>query len=178
MLIVGEFSERKGHETLLKAIQEPGMDDFEVWVVGGRPWGKEYFDVQKYVQKHNLQDKVVIWGRVSEELLKLLYKNCDIFCLPSRTTKKGVKEGIPVALMEAMYFAKPIISTYHTGIPELVPEILIPENDYKALAQALIKLKSPELRKELGLKNKKIVEEKYNKRNVEKIAQILRENIK
>ncbi|MEE9214405.1 MAG: glycosyltransferase family 4 protein [Thermodesulfobacteriota bacterium] len=177
ILIVGEWSERKGHETLLRAIQEPGTEDFKVWVVGGGAWGSDYFNVEKYVSEQNLQKKVVIWGKVSEDLLKLLYNNCDIFCLPSKTTKKGVKEGIPVALMEAMFFAKPVISTYHTGIPELVPEILIHENDHEALARALIKLRSPELRRELGARNKKIIEENYSKRNVRKIAQILQENI-
>lgn len=178
VLIVGEFSERKGHETLLKAIQEPDTDVFKVWVVGGGTWSGEYFNLEEYVKQNNLQDKVVLWGKVSEELLRLLYQNCDIFCLPSRTTKKGIKEGIPVSLMEAMFFAKPVISTYHTGIPELVPEILIHENDYKALAQALIRLKSAELRKELGIKNKKIIEESYSKKNVRKIAQMLRESFK
>ncbi len=178
VLIVGEFSERKGHETLLRAIQEPATEEFRIWVVGGGAWGSKYFNVEKYIKEHNLQDRVVVWGKVSEEILKLLYKNCDIFCLPSRTTENGIKEGIPVALMEAMFFAKPVISTYHTGIPELVPEILINENDYKALAQALIKLRAPELRKELGLRNKKIVEKNYNKNNFGKIAQILKEHIK
>ncbi len=178
VLIVGEWSERKGHATLFKAIQEPGMDDFRVWIVGGGSWSSEYFDVGKYVREHNLQSRAVIWGKVSEELLKLLYENCDIFCLPSRTTKKGVKEGIPVALMEAMFYAKPVISTYHTGIPELVPEILIQENDHRALAEALVKLRSPELQKESGLRNKAVVEEHYNRRNVGKIAQILTENIR
>jgi glycosyltransferase involved in cell wall biosynthesis len=177
VLIVGEWSERKGHETLLKAVQEPGMEDFKVWIVGGGAWGTEYFDVEEYVQEHNLGDRVVIWGKVSEELLKLLYENCDIFCLPSRTTRKGVQEGIPVALMEAMFFSKPVISTYHTGIPELVSEILIHENDYKALSKALIKLRSAELREKLGSTNKQIIEKKYNIRNVKKIAKILKEGI-
>jgi len=177
ILIVGEWSERKGHETLLKAVQEPGMEDFKVWIVGGGTWGTEYFDVEKYVKERNIEDRVVIWGKVSEDLLKLLYENCDIFCLPSRTTKKGVQEGIPVALMEAMLFGKPVISTYHTGIPELVPEILILENDHKALAEALVQLKSPELREKLGVANREIIKKNYSVRNVEGIARIIEEGI-
>ena len=175
VMIVGEYAERKGHETLLKAIQQQGLDDYKVWVVGGGNWGDEYFDVTRYVEENNLNDRVVIWGKVSEELLKLLYENCDIFCLPSQTSRKGVTEGLPVSLMEAMFFGKPVISTYHTGIPELVPEILIEEGDCKALAQALIRLRSSELRQKLGAKNKEIVEQRYSKKNVQRIAQILRE---
>jgi len=176
VLIVGEYAERKGHETLLKAIQQPGLDGYKVWVVGGGNWGDEYFDVPKYVEEHNLQDRVTIWGRVSEELLRLLYQNCDVFCLPSRTSRKGVTEGLPVALMEAMFFGKPVISTYHTGIPELVPQILVEEGDHEALAAALVRLQAAELRQKLGEANRRIVEEEYSKRNVREIGEILKHN--
>ena len=173
VLIVGVWAERKGHETLLRAIQEPGMEWYKVWVAGGGNWGDEGFDVASYVKKHHLEERVVIWGRVSEELLKLLYESCDIFCLPSKTSTSGVKEGLPVALMEAMFFGKPVISTYHTGIPELVPDILIEEDDHLALAEGLRRLGSGDLRRSMGERNRKIVQEKFSKANVHQIAEIL-----
>jgi len=176
VMIVGQWVERKGHETLLKAIQQPGLDDFKIWIVGGGKWGESYFDVEKYVSEYNLHDKVVIWGKISEELLQLLYKNCDIFCLPSRTTADGSKEGLPVALMEAMYFEKPVISTYHTGIPELVTEILVRENDYKSIAENLLKLKDPEIRRKLGRNNKSKIAKDYSAENVKQISSILNLN--
>ncbi|MFQ9950627.1 MAG: glycosyltransferase [Escherichia coli] len=50
-------------------------------------------------------------------------------------------EGIPVALMEAMAVGIPVVSTLHSGIPELVEADksgwLVPENDARALAQRL-----------------------------------------
>lgn len=51
-------------------------------------------------------------------------------------------EGIPVALMEAMAVGIPVVSTVHSGIPELVDAgksgWLVPENDARALAQQLV----------------------------------------
>lgn len=173
ILIVGVWAERKGHETLLRAIQEPGLEGYKVWVAGGGNWGDEGFDVAGYVKEHQLEEKVVIWGKVSEEHLKLLYESCDIFCLPSKTSTSGVKEGLPVSLMEGMFFGKPVISTYHTGIPELVPEILIEENDHQALAEGLRRLGSAELRRSMGERNREIVMEQYSKANVRQIAEIL-----
>lgn len=173
VLIVGVWAERKGHETLLRAIREPGLEGYKVWVAGGGNWGDEGFDVAGYVKENHLEDQVVIWGKVSEEHLKLLYQSCDIFCLPSKTSASGVKEGLPVALMEGMFFGKPVVSTYHTGIPELVPEILIEENDHLALAEGLRRLGSAELRHEMGERNRRIVMEQYSKANVRRIAEIL-----
>ena len=50
-------------------------------------------------------------------------------------------EGIPVALMEAMAVGIPVVSTLHSGIPELVEADksgwLVAENDAQALADQL-----------------------------------------
>ena len=173
VMIVGEFAGRKGHETLFRALMEPEMDDFAVWVVGGGNWGDDVFDAHGFVAENGLKDRVVFWGRVSEELLTLLYESCDIFCLPSKTSAAGVKEGLPVSLMEGMFFGKPVVSTYHTGIPELVPEILVEENDHQALAEGLRRLRSAELRAAMGQRNRQIVLEQYSKNNVRQIADIL-----
>ena len=51
-------------------------------------------------------------------------------------------EGIPVALMEAMAVGIPVVSTLHSGIPELIDNHasgwLVAENDAAALAARLI----------------------------------------
>jgi glycosyltransferase involved in cell wall biosynthesis len=173
VMIVGEFAGRKGHETLFRALMEPEMDDFVVWVVGGGNWGDDPFDAHGFVEQNGLGDRVVFWGRVPEALLTLLYESCHIFCLPSKTSASGVTEGLPVSLMEGMFFGKPVVSTYHTGIPELVPEILVEENDHRALAEGLRRLRSPELRAVMGERNRQIVLEEYSKNNVRQLADIL-----
>ena len=43
-----------------------------------------------------------------------------VFLLPSVTAANGDVEGVPVALMEAMAAGLMAVSTYHSGIPELV----------------------------------------------------------
>lgn len=53
-------------------------------------------------------------------------------------------EGIPVALMEAMAVGIPVVSTVHSGIPELIEPghsgWLVPENNALALADRLAAL--------------------------------------
>ena len=42
--------------------------------------------------------------------------------LPSVTDDRGLMEGIPIALMEAMAMKIPVVSTFHSGIPELIED--------------------------------------------------------
>ena len=43
-----------------------------------------------------------------------MLRTADVFCLPS------FAEGLPVSIMEAMAVGVPVVTTYISGIPELV----------------------------------------------------------
>jgi len=175
ILIVSAFEKRKGHDILFKAIKRLNRDDIKVWVVGG---GERIPDTDRsypeaLAKELQIEDRVVFFGKVSDDVLRTLYNLCDIFVLPSKTSDRGQKEGIPVSLMEAMSFGKPVISTRHAGIPELVEEILVEENNVEELAKAIELLAdNPELRRKLGERNRKIIEEKYSKKNVTKLKEV------
>lgn len=177
VLIVGQFSQRKGHETLLRAIQMVQRNDIRVWVVGEGTWGSvgDDVDVRRLACDLGVADRVTFFGSVSEAVLRTLYQTCDIFCLPSR--KYVVNEGLPVSLMEAMASAKPVISTRHAGIPELVPDVLVEENDVAGLAEALAYLADhPEIRLEMGLRNRQIVMQDYSIANAAYMGKLFASN--
>src|SRR5205823_11766729 len=66
--------------------------------------------------------------------------------LPSLTTDSADIEDVPVAISEAMAAGLPVISTYHSGIPEIVEDgvngLLVPERAVHALADAMCRLAS------------------------------------
>ncbi len=158
VLIAAGFTEKKGHDILFKAIKKLNRDDIIVWVAGG---GK--LDVPKMAKEIGVDDKVMFLGSLGKDLLQIVYESCDIFVHPSRTTAQGDREGIPVAIMEAMAHRKPVISTRHAGIPELLPEILVDENDVDGLAKAIAFLAdNPEVRKEMGERNYQIIKRDFS----------------
>ncbi len=164
ILMVGGFSERKGHEVLFRAIRSLGADaaNLEVWVVGY----PDSVDVEQLARDFQVTDKVVVFGTVSDQGLNYFYQHCDIFCLPSKTDRRGISEGLPVSLIEAMAYGKPVISTRLAGIPELVEQILVEEGDVEGLARAIRCLvDDPALRHSLGDRNKVIVSDRYSKQN-------------
>ena len=174
ILIVGYYNERKGHETLLRAIKFLSDPGIVVWIAGKDMHRGDYFDVKKFVAQNDLSKNVRILNDVSDEVLHILLDSCDIFSLPCKTPKSGIVEGLPVALMEAMSYSKPVLSTKHTGIPELVQDSLVEENDYKSLAKEILKYKDNiELRKKIGKKNRTIIENDFSNNNIKMIEKIL-----
>ena len=77
------------------------------------------------------------------------YRAADVFCLPS------LQEGFGIAFLEAMASGLPIVACRSTAVPEVVPDgeagLLVPPDDPKALARALIRLlRDPLLRRRMG----------------------------
>jgi glycosyltransferase involved in cell wall biosynthesis len=68
----------------------------------------------RMVKSNRLESKIIIHGWVSGSTKMDLFQKADIFILPS------FAEGLPMSILEAMSFGKPIIATDVGGIPSLV----------------------------------------------------------
>lgn len=146
-LTVSRLHEKKGLDVALKAceiLRSKGID-FKYTIVG---YGELYEQLYRYILSAQLQDQVEIMGFQPQEKIQHLLRKADIFLLPSKKAANGDMEGIPVALMEAMAVGIPVISTTHSGIPELIQNRisgwLVPENDPVALAEVIMKLNGNE----------------------------------
>ncbi|GAB3856740.1 hypothetical protein GCM10029963_53620 [Micromonospora andamanensis] len=78
-----------------------------------------------------------------------------ILAAPSRTASDGDTEGLPTTILEAFSLGVPVVSTYHSGIPEAVSHesngLLCAEGDRPALAANLRRLLTDaSLRDQLG----------------------------
>ena len=87
-------------------------------------------------------------------------KECSVFVLLS------YKEGTPRVVLEAMAMGRPIITTDAPGCRETVKNgvngFLVPKFDDLEAANAMTKLLSAELRKEMGKESRKFCESKFN----------------
>jgi len=178
LLNIGRFDEVKGHEYLVDAcgrLRERGID-FTCDIVGGGPRREM---VQARIDAANLGDRVRILGPQPRPEVQRLIREADVFVLPSVMAKNGEREGIPVALMEAMVAGLPVVSSVLSGIPELVETevsgLLVPPRDDAALAEALERLAGdPALRARLAEAGRAKVEAEFDlTANIDRLASLL-----
>jgi glycosyltransferase involved in cell wall biosynthesis len=154
IVCVASFEEVKGHRFLLDACRQLNERQLPITcdLIGDGPLRA---DVERAVAQHGLGDVVRIHGALPRPEVQRIVRASDVAALASCPTRSGRREGIPVALMEAMSCGLPVVASGVSGIPELVePErtgLLVPPGDPWALADALERLaKDPPLRRRLG----------------------------
>jgi glycosyltransferase involved in cell wall biosynthesis len=166
ILAVGQLMERKGFIYLLKAssLLKKKHLIFRCLIVGD---GEDKESLIKHSESLGVCDVVTFMGRQPQEEVKKLLEDASVFTLPSIVTDEGGREGIPVALMEAMAMELPVVSTRTVGIPELieykVEGLLVEQKNPEDLAHALeILLLNKELRSEMGRAARKKIIREFN----------------
>jgi glycosyltransferase involved in cell wall biosynthesis len=67
-----------------------------------------------------LDDKIKFHGARPHEYVNKMMNETDFFIQHSKRAESGDCEGLPNAIIEALILNKPVISTNHSGIPEIV----------------------------------------------------------
>lgn len=119
ILAVGRLDPIKGFTHLVEACQllkRRGVA-FECQIVGSGPLENP---LRQQISAMGLVDRVRLLGALKQEEVRALLRQAAVFVLPSVVTPTGDRDGIPVALMEAMACGVPVVSTRVSGIPELV----------------------------------------------------------
>lgn len=84
------------------------------YVIAGKGPNIEMYE--NLISKYNLEDEVKLLGYVTDEQKYSLFRRADIFLLPSS------KETFGLAIIEAMHFGKPIITTKNEGSIDIIKE--------------------------------------------------------
>jgi colanic acid/amylovoran biosynthesis glycosyltransferase len=127
-------------------------------------------ELQELTRKLKIHDRVAVPGFLPAYKLREIYYASHIFLHPSETASDGNQEGIPNAMLEAMATGLPVFATDHGGIPEAIENgvsgILVPERDYEALSQALLKaVQDRDLLARLARNGANAVAQKFDQQN-------------
>jgi glycosyltransferase involved in cell wall biosynthesis len=133
-LALASLDRRKGIDVLLEAFRRlPPELPLRCWIAGDGP---ERVALERQAAAPELRERVRLLGRREDraDLLAL----CDVLVLPSR------REGLGVAALEAMACSRPVVASGVGGLAEAVLDevtgLLVPPDDPKALADALLRL--------------------------------------
>ena len=144
-ITVGRLTEKKGVEYAIRAFAnaKTRSDNRQtsLTIIGEGPLETE---LKSLAADLKIADAVTFTGSLPHAEVAKKLKAAHAFVLPSVVAVNGDMEGVPVALMEAMASGLPVLSTYHSGIPELIAHektgLLAPERDVDALTTAMLRI--------------------------------------
>ena len=173
ILSVGRLTEQKGFIYAIQAVARLiTMTDREVeYIIVGA--GELESELKQLVADLKITQRVNFVGSQTQDAVHNYLKQAHIFLLPSVTAANGFQEGIPVALMEAMAIGIPVVTTNHSGIPELVEDnvsgFLAEEKEVLTLAEAMFKLLSnPDLANKVVINAREKVKNEFDIKQLNK----------
>jgi glycosyltransferase involved in cell wall biosynthesis len=134
LVSIGRLCEQKGQMLLVAALGRLHREgvNLEMVLVGD---GEMRGEVEAAIRREGIQDHVRITGWANSSEIRAHLEEAWAMVLPS------FAEGLPVVIMEALACARPVVSTYIAGIPELVVPgkngWLVPAGSVEALVDAL-----------------------------------------
>jgi len=166
MISVVRLVEKKGVDVALHAVKEVISCGIPVHfdIFGDGPERKALIALAREL---GIDDLVTFHGWCDTGELPSRLAEAHLYVSPSRCAADGDREGIPVAIMEAMSCGLPVVSTLHSGIPELVRDgesgFLVPENSPESIASKIVELAMDhEKCEQFGHAGRRIVEREFN----------------
>src|SRR5208282_6706492 len=162
ILAVGRWSaaERyKGFDTLIQTLPQlqssaPGV---QLVFVGE---GDDQPALENLAQSLNVRDRVQFISGLTRAQIVAVYRQSEIFALPS------AGEGFGFVFLEAMALAKPVVGGNHGGIPDIIEDgvtgFLVPHGNVAQLAEKLrLLLTNQPLREEMGRRGRERLLERF-----------------
>lgn len=156
--VVASLTANKGHGVLMSAFQQvfSTHPSSRLLIVGDGPL-REQLETEAQRQK---MDGAIVFTGIRNDVFELLQAS-DIFVLPSI-----VREGLSLALIEAMSANLPVVGTAVGGIPEVIEDgengFLVSPGSSAQLAGALKKLVNDQaLRTGMGRRGRQIYEKRF-----------------
>lgn len=166
ILSIARLVEKKGVEYGIRAVAElhRAGREVEYAIIGEGPLDRE---LRALVRELEIADRVRFLGPLDHDEVVSHLGEAHVLVAPSVTAASGDQEGIPNVLKEAMATGIPVVSTLHSGIPELVEDgvsgFLVEERNAPALEKRLAHLMDhPELWESMGRAGRERVEAEYD----------------
>lgn len=153
ILSVGELNENKNHEVIIKAIADMDLQNIYYIICG---IGDRQVFLRNLSKELGIENKVLLLGHRTD--ISNIYLQADVFVFPS------MREGLSLALMEAMASGLPIVCSDIRGNRDLILNgkngFIIEGNNKAAYSHAI----------ESILCNNKLQESmsSYNKKRIQK----------
>lgn len=112
---IGTIDKRKNTIMLLEILNKLILNNIKIkLLIIGKGDSKYFKKFTKYINDNNLNKHVIYREEIEQNKLSYIYKNTDIFLLPT------CYEIFGMVLLEAMYYGIPVITTMNGGSSTLI----------------------------------------------------------
>ena len=158
--MLGTLSKHKGQHLALDIIQQLSLENINIklYIIGD---GSIKEELAGLINKKKLQNNVFLLGR-RDDAFNLMYES-DIFLHLS------LSEGMPLAVMEAMMCALPVIAFDVSGVRDVVSDngFLCDYGDIDSISARIFELISDnELRKNMSARSREIALKNFSKQKM------------
>ena len=141
VLSVGEVNKNKNHKVGIEALAKLNDPDVYYVICGRGPLTEAH---KELAQELGIGDRVILTGYRTD--VADFYRMADVFLFPS------FREGLPVAVMEAMASGLPVIATKIRGSSDLVQQgKLFDPTDAAGMAKAIEKMQPRKVKHETAV---------------------------
>jgi len=133
LLTCGSIIERKKYDYLINEIKN--IDNIQLNIVGDVSRENKYANkIKNIINNNNLENKVILHGKISQVKLEKIYSNCDFYISTSKY------EGFGMSLANAVLSKLPIISYKTSTIQKTIGKdgVLYFDNHNKGTLKKLI----------------------------------------
>lgn len=148
---IGGIRPVKGYDTLIEAFALAHAERplTRLYIVGGLAGKNEMQVYESLIEKYNIGDSVFFEGMQPNPYKYI--NGCNVYVLSS------IKEGLPNALLEALYLGKPVVATeclpYVKQVINDSNGIVVPVKDPKAMCEAMLAASGMKEREKFKLRN-------------------------
>lgn len=168
LVFCGKLFPLKGPDlaiTIVKKLHDLGYTQVVLHVIGD---GVLFSDLKQQIEEKQLQDAVFLHGKQTQESIKEIYAQSDVFILPGRVEDKtGRAETQGLVIQEAQAMELPVVVSDAGGMKYgLLPNksgFVITEGDVNGFVVAIEKLiHDPHLKEKMGKAGRDFIEKNYD----------------
>ncbi len=113
---IGRLVKRKGIQEFVETVIPTLPPNYQYIIAGSGP---RFQEVQAAIEKNNLQNRVDLLGRISDEEKEEYWKKAHVFMMPNIHVS-GDMEGFGITLIEASSHGVPVVARAIEGITDAV----------------------------------------------------------
>ena len=143
ILFIGRLEKRKNIVNLIKAFElfknqlrrrHSRMSPSQLILSGKKGFG--FQEIKKTIQESLYKKDIILKDYISEKEKDELYKNADLFVLPS------FYEGFGLPILEAMSYGVPVVCSNNSSLPEVTGDagLFFDPNNIQEIAEAINKI--------------------------------------